>query len=54
MKIRKFAPNNMKYYIKDLGCGYGTFKKISKETKLKDSYLINIGNSYIVFTFYFI
>lgn len=41
----------MKYYIKDLGCGYGTFKKIVDETKLKDSYLINIGNSYIVCTF---
>ncbi len=47
----RFDANNMKYYIKDLGCGYGTFKKISKETKLKDSYLVNIGNSYIVFTF---
>jgi pSer/pThr/pTyr-binding forkhead associated (FHA) protein len=47
----RFDINNMKYYIKDLGCGYGTFKKIVKETKLKDSYLINIGNSYIVFTF---
>ena len=47
----RFDINNMKYYIKDLGCGYGTFKKIVKETKLKDSYLINIGNSQIVFTF---
>ena len=47
----RFDINSMKYYIKDLGCGYGTFKKISGETKIKDSYLINIGNSYIVCTF---
>ena len=39
------------YLIKDLGCGFGTFKKITEKTKLKDSYLINIGNSYIVCVF---
>ena len=47
----RFDINVLKYFIKDLGCGYGTFKKISRETKIKDSYLINIGNSYIVCTF---
>ena len=47
----RFDINTLKYYIKDLGCGFGTFKKISRETKIKDSYLINIGNSYIVCTF---
>ena len=47
----RFDINSMKYYIKDLGVGYGTFKKIISKTKLKDSYLINIGNSYIVCTF---
>ena len=47
----RFDINKMGYFIKDLGCGYGTFKKITEETKLKDSYLINIGNSYIVCTF---
>ena len=47
----RFDLNNMGYFIKDLGCGYGTFKKITKKTKIKDSYLINIGNSYIVCTF---
>ena len=46
----RFDLNTMKYFIKDLGCGYGTFQKITK-TKIKDSYLINIGNSYIVCTF---
>ena len=47
----RFDINNMNYFIKDLGCGYGTFKKIINETKIRDSYLINIGNSYIVCTF---
>ena len=47
----RFDLINMGYLIKDLGCGYGTFKKITNETKIKDSYLINIGNSYIVCTF---
>ena len=47
----RFDINTMKYYIKDLGHGYGTFKKIIKKAKIKDTYLINIGNSYIVCTF---
>ena len=47
----RFDLNSMGYFIRDLGCGYGTFKKITEETKIKDSYLINIGNSYIVCTF---
>ena len=47
----RFDINTMKYYIKDLGLGYGTFKKIVKQAKIKDTYLINIGNSYIVCTF---
>ena len=47
----RFDLITMGYLIKDLGCGYGTFKKITSETKIKDSYLINIGNSYIVCTF---
>ena len=47
----RFDLNSMGYLIKDLGCGYGTFKKITEEAKIKDSNLINIGNSYIVCTF---
>ena len=47
----RFDINTSKYYIKDLGCGFGTFKKIVKKAKIKDTYLINIGNSYIVCTF---
>ena len=47
----RFDIHSMKYYIKDLGLGYGTFKKIVEKAKIKDTYLINIGNSYIVCTF---
>ena len=39
----------MKYYIIDLGFGFGTFMKIG--TEIKDYYLINLGNSYIVCKF---
>ena len=41
----------MGYLIKGLECGFGTFKKITEKTKLKDCYLINMGNSYIVCSF---
>ncbi len=47
----KFNPKNLKYHIMDLGCGFGTFKKLISQTKIKDNFFINIGNSYIVFTF---
>ena len=39
------------YLIKDLECGFGTFKKITEKTKIKDCYLINMGVSYIVCSF---
>ena len=29
----RFDINTMQYYIKDLGCGFGTFKKILKRRK---------------------
>lgn len=40
----------MSYYIKDLGHGYGTFKRISEPELIKDNYLVNIGEAYLVFT----
>jgi len=40
----------MKYYLKDLGNGFGTFIKIQSETLLRDNSLINIGDSYLVCT----
>ena len=47
----KFNPYSLKYHIMDLGCGFGTFKKLISQTIIKDNFFINIGNSYIVFTF---
>ena len=40
-----------KYYIKDLGNGFGTFVKLINEEKIKDNLLINIGETYMVFSF---
>jgi hypothetical protein len=36
------------YKIKDLGIGYGVFKKLDSTLELKDNHLINLGESYIV------
>ena len=47
----RFDLTSMEYLIKGLECGFGTFKKITEKTKLKDCYLINVGNSYIVCSF---
>lgn len=47
----KYNPDENVYSIKDFGCGYGTFMKILTQIQIKDSYLINLGNSYIVCTF---
>ena len=42
---------NFKYYIKDLGSGYGTFIKLDEPLKIKNNLLINIGDTFIVFSF---
>ena len=47
----RFNNETKKYYIKDLGNGFGTFIKLIKEEKIKDNLLINIGETYIVFSF---
>ena len=47
----RYDLNSMGYLIKDLECGFGTFKKITEKTKLRDCYLINMGISYIVCSF---
>lgn len=43
-----FDVDQNKYFIKDLGIGYGAFMKLTAPLPLKDNYLINIGESYIV------
>jgi hypothetical protein len=40
----------MKYYIVDLGNGFGTFIKLQSENVLKNNSLISLGESYIVCT----
>ena len=39
------------YYLLDMGVGYGTFYKIEEETVIKENSIINIGESYLVFSF---
>ena len=46
----KFNPDDLNYYIKDLGRGFGTFIKIQEWTELKNNLLLNIGENYIVFS----
>ena len=46
----KFNPNDMTYYLKDLGHGFGTFIKVTTWTKITNNMLLNIGENYIVFT----
>ena len=46
----KFNPDDLNYYIKDLGRGFGTFIKIQDWTELKNNLLLNIGENYVVFS----
>ena len=46
----KFNPNDLNYYIKDLGHGFGTFIKITDFVEIKNNFLLNIGDNYIVFS----
>ena len=38
----------MTYKIKDLGIGYGAFVKLNNPLVLRDNFLLNMGESYIV------
>ena len=46
----KFNPDDLNYYVKDLGKGFGTFIKIQEWTELKNNLLLNIGENYLVFS----
>lgn len=46
----KYNPDELIYYIKDLGRGFGTFIKIQEWTELRNNLLLNIGENYIVFS----
>ena len=47
----RYDEKDLKYYIKDLGSGYGTFIKLDEPLKIKNNLLINIGDTFIVFSF---
>lgn len=36
------------YKIRDLGKGYGAFAKLQGSVPIRDSFLVNIGESYVV------
>lgn len=42
-----------KYFLQDLGLGYGTFIKVDNEFLIKENTIINIGDSYMVFSYFF-
>ena len=42
---------NEVFYLMDMGVGYGTFYKIEEETIIKENNIINIGESYLIFSF---
>ena len=46
----KYDEDNFKYYIQDLGSGYGTFIKLVNPLKIVNNLLINVGDTFIVFT----
>lgn len=44
----EYNSNTNKYYLQDLGKGFGTFIKVVNELKLEDNYLVNLGESFLV------
>jgi len=47
----QYVPKLNIYIIKDLGNGFGTFVKIQDSYIIRNSSLINIGNTYLLFNF---
>ena len=46
-----YDTNKHLYFLQDLGVGYGTFIKLQEETIIKENSIINIGESYLIFSF---
>ena len=46
----KFEPGDLNYYLKDLGHGFGTFIRINDWVEIKNNFLLNIGENYLIFT----
>ena len=47
----RYDKNNFNYFIRDLGSGYGTFIRLVDAHEIKNNLLINIGDTFIVFSF---
>jgi len=37
-----------KYFVKDLGIGFGAFVRLDRSLELKDNHLLNMGESFII------
>ena len=46
----KFNPEDLNYYLKDLGHGFGTFIRINDWIEIKNNFLLNIGENYLIFS----
>ena len=46
----RYNLDNLQYYLKDLGQGFGTFIKIIDWIEIKNNFLLNIGDNYLVFS----
>ena len=46
-----YNPANHLYFLQDMGVGYGTFIKLQEETVIKENSIVNIGESYLIFSF---
>ena len=46
----KFDPEDLNYYLRDLGHGFGTFIRINDWVEIKNNFLLNIGENYLIFT----
>ena len=43
--------NNHTYFLQDMGVGYGTFIKLQDSFIIKENSIVNIGESYLIFSF---
>ena len=46
----KFNPEDLNYYLRDLGHGFGTFIRINSKVEIKNNFLLNIGENYLIFS----
>ena len=41
-------PGNGRYFVRDLGIGFGAFARMDRPLALKDNHLLNMGESFII------